>query len=141
MKLQEFFEKAYKGIIAQGGPGFDGEKCMYFAVVDGKELRCSVGQVLGPCAGDVDTVWHAARALWSNVEKPEGDEGFDEHDFSVFLMGLQDEHDAAVADARPYDSEGRQGAPDPAKFLESFKERMAGFASRWRLTLPSDNAT
>lgn len=141
MKLQEFFEKAYKGIIAQGGPGFDGEKCMYHAVVGGKELRCSVGQVLGPRAGAVETVWGAARVLWPDVEKPEGYEAFNEHDFSVFLMGLQDEHDAAVADARPHDSEGRQGAPNPAKFLESFRERMASFASRWMLTVPSDNAT
>ena len=129
MNLQEIFDRAYTGVIAQGAPGVDkGGACAYIGEVGGKEVRCALGQLVeGQAVYDMQHIHDVIEHLIPLVE---GWSGFSAAE--RFLFQLRAAHDDAVVAAR-----GDTYLDVNNKiFTEEFKARMQMFAAAHNLKFP-----
>jgi hypothetical protein len=130
MTLQEMFNKAYLGVIKQGGPaaqrnpGTGGLQCSYLT---SNGLKCNVGHLMseeqlaamGGFMGGVESL-HTDWRYTTSLPVPEW---LMEREDRDFLAGLQDVHDNLMH----YSGE---------EFVNYFKHDMAKFAYRYNLTVP-----
>lgn len=119
MNRQEAFDKAYKGIVAQGRGSSNDWQCLYRG--DGG-TKCAVGQLLS----DEQITRYGIRNSQGVSEL--APELLDEllpcdSKAGVFLSELQDAHDQATWCAVP-------------NFIEAFKLRAADVAKKYELTVP-----
>jgi hypothetical protein len=113
MTKQEMFNRAYIGVVQQGGRAVnESNDCVYYRESDG--ARCGWGHVLTKLQAK---------------ECPPGSLGFSDNvrDYCRGLSYTQDE--------MAFGSE-LQYAHDGAKTLDMFKERMAMLAQNFNLTIP-----
>jgi hypothetical protein len=116
MTQQEAFNKAYLGIIKQGGPAIIGTKSCRYRTIDGK--KCGVGQ------------------LFPDSEYKEGFEGKRANLIAGFVPSL--------ARLNPHFLTNLQGAHDGAAggprefFITDFKQRMAYIAKQYKLEIPDE---
>ncbi len=130
MTRQEMFDKAYLGVIKQGGPavqssrGTVGLSCSYLSRDTGR--KCAVGQLLTDLelievggfvggVGNLEADWPSLTIL----PKPE----WLNYDNLSFLEEMQQVHD-------------NQYHTDGDGYLGYFKGSMQDFAVRWELTVP-----
>jgi hypothetical protein len=114
---QEAFDKAYRGIVKQGGPAYGNGSCMYRAP-DGN--KCAIGQLmpedaeprLWDLSGSIDG--HASRPIAALLGIGEAD------------MGFADDLQAA------HDRRARQGL-DAGEYLGFFRHYMRGLAEAYDL--------
>jgi hypothetical protein len=128
MTRQEMFNKAYLGVIKQGGPAVqsnhntDGLMCSYLAP---SGRMCAVGhimteeelKVMGAFRGGVQSLADEWADCLAYPEWLLGNENLE------FLNHLQDTHDNLME----YDG---------TDFVESYKSDMAKFAAFYNLTVP-----
>lgn len=113
MNRQEAFEKAYKGIVAQGCRSHDGVFCVYRGPND---TKCAVGHLLTDeqiekhAIKNSDGALYFPRALTDEL-LPNDNNG------KYFLAGLQAVHDGMES-------------------LDDFKARATEFAKSHNLTVP-----
>lgn len=120
MNKQELLNKAYAGIIAQGGPSFENGSCLYTSK-DGK--HCAIGHLLDiPAAYNKRTV----SALPWNVLTELGAENSSDIDF---LSRLQAAHDWPALDGL----EGKY-------FLAEFNRNITTMAALEGLVNPANQA-
>lgn len=113
---QELFDKAYKGVVAQGKQAYH-NGCKY-RTADG--LKCAIGFIIDDATAKI---WDQIGALdeVKNSFYPEDlPDWFKEH--FVLLESIQMVHD---------------GAPTGDTFIKYFEEAMAGLADRFHLKVPA----
>lgn len=131
MTRQEMFNKAYIGVILQGGPSVKVAKdgCRSYVYLErGTGRKCGVGQLLtdeeladvGSTIGSVFSLSDDWGVL-SDKPKP----AWLHSDELSFLSNLQDAHD------NPYYLDGEA-------FIRRFKDDMGKLAKQYELTVPQD---
>jgi hypothetical protein len=120
MTRQEMFNKAWHGVIAQGGPSMVDGHCLYRGW-NGR--KCGVGHLIGDeVAHRWDMLKKSGVAFMSaDMISKAGLAPSDQQ----FLVDLQNAHDAS----------GNHGSTDK-QFIAEFIKSMADVATRYSLTIP-----
>lgn len=124
MKVQEAFDAALNGVLAQGGPSMHRGICMY-RNWDGK--RCAIGHILKDKLPENSPIWDRwlniqslSSYLRRNVNSNDLNVLFKQHE--NLLLKLQMAHDAPAKD-------GLVGQ----EYLDNFVVRMKAIAESWEL--------
>lgn len=134
MNKQEMYERAFRGVMGQGGPGADDDSCAYVNKSGDKEFRCAVGHVVtDPMIYDVDHLDDIIRWALPKVEPPTTWDAI-----HGFMWDLRQAHDESFTQVL---NEFGWRKFDNARFLELFKGKMIDFAGTHGLTVPPEFAT
>ncbi len=123
MKLQEIFDKAFQGVVNQGGPGHNRGACAYIGTVDGKEVRCALGHLVkGLEVHKIENINQIIEPIYAEIEP-----WMPLQVVSGFMYELRNIHDNAMSESCDW------AAPnsfeiDNEKFMKLFKEDMKSFA-------------
>jgi hypothetical protein len=129
---QQMFDKAYLGVIAQGGPSMNEIESLCLYRDTGRNRRCGVGHVITDEAYDPEIENIGVNALIedTNADSPKLERalaasGVDVDDDGVmdFLRDMQSAHDTAAGESTEL-------------FIGSFEHRMAIVATTHALTVP-----
>lgn len=137
MYIQEAFEKALRGVLKQGRAAMQDSMCAFRTVIDGKELRCSVGHILNDEQLElIDNQTLVADTLMKHLEAAgepieiEYEYFNGKKDAAAFLVQIQSAHDSAGHPA----SFGEESEP----FRDVFIRKMKRIAHDWLLEFPKD---
>lgn len=144
LSRQEMFDKAYKGVIDQDGPGVIHGECAYLNRATGN--MCGIGHVMLGQPNIPDAFWDinlAARQLRptsifrTKLSQPTPFESDDQIPWSKdddrFAQLLQGAHDVAYETAQ-YTC--RWGEDVDEYFINEFKHKMATLANEFHLKVP-----
>ncbi len=127
---QEAFDKAYLGVIAQGGPAVEmmGGSCKY--ITNDGSRSCGIGHIMDPTLRDSMTYMTYAN-VGSLSDKVRPDLPID------FMESLQKAHDLSVLDTWPNSKSGPLKPAYDRAFLDIFKMRMSQVATEYGLEIPN----
>lgn len=129
MTPQEAFNKAYVGVIEQGGPSVSSDgRCLYRAT-NGR--KCGVGHLFDDDA--LAEAWdHHNLGIHAAVGDEKAPKWMREATMSQLLQEIQRSHDLASDDFRDQIT----GEVDDEAFLEKFKEHMVDVSKHFGLAIP-----